>query len=671
MTFIWKIPLIVLLFISTLTLGAVYGARLPDDFRCLRIVTGSNYGAGFDEANLGYALYDLGSRQYRDDPRANPPLPVAASPDSRHEAEIERAADGTYTLWIRHVEGQPIALQTGITPAMILRNANLLVGWSPDSSRIAYLWSAGDGEMYLSTASADGSQRQTTLFSRIDGIRERLFDVRVYGWSADNAVIAIAEGHSDWSNSYSLWSAADLSRIEKKESPSPPTPLPPGVRGENTEVSETEAENTEPPVGSQIFANNAVQEPLYRGVWSPQGQTFAAIYTAAGRQALKLFTSKNQQETIVDDLPNAPIELVAWSPDSRYLVLITYASVCLPGRSCSSHWRYDFYDASGVRLRTSVMGARLAQGGGSDIDTPPTGRMVTASWFGGEWWFLNEVGELAALDVATGETRVIAADVVEGFGDEIFHVSAWQRSRMRVVNNFTLLPDGDYLLVPTEQNGKIRVEMISPNARQILVENADTLFRQSDSHFWLWDGAWVVIPWSQAGASIRLTLAQVGAGADFAQTIDGGYDTISSIYTADNDWLGYIGVRGDERALEMVNAQTGERRKLLTALGTHPFWDVTFGGERAGIFVRSGRDALFRGLVYVVSPDGRAAQISSDAVNVPIWSPDGVGFALMRLDNRGDAVLEIVAPDGAAHQQANLGQFLESQPALDGWTRCE
>lgn len=644
MTFAWKtIPLMALLALSTL--GAVYGARLPDEYRCMRIVTGSNYGAGFDEANLGYALFDLGSGQYRSDPRANPPLRVAAAPDGQHDAEIERAENGTYTLSIRDIDGGTIPLQTGIAPAMILRNANLLADWSPDSSRIAYLWAARDGQMYLSTANADGSGRQTALFTRADGRAERLFDVRVYGWSADNAVIAIGEGHADWSNSYAFWSAATLTRIERD--------IAPEATGENVR-----AQRAAP-----------LQEPLYRGVWSPQGRTFAAIYTAAGRQALKLFTPGADREIVVDALPNAPIELVAWSPDSRYVVLISYASVCRT--SCASHWRYDFYDSAGDRLHAGVIGARLAQGGTSDIDTPPTGRTVTASWFGGEWWFLNESSALAALDMATGATRMIAEGVIPRFGDEMFHVSAWQRSRMRVVNNFTLLPDSDHLLVPTQRDGKIRVELISRNSRQTLVEGADTLFSRDEngSRFWLWDGAWAAIPWSMRGESTRLTLAQ--AGTSFSQTIDGGYDTISSIYPAVGDWVGYIGRRGNERALEIVNAQTGEQRRLLNSLGTHPFWDVTFGGDVAGVFVRSGRDALFRGLAYLAAPDGRAAQISSDAVSVPIWSPSGVGFALMRLDNRGDALLEIVAPDGSTRQRVNLGQFLASRPAIEGWTRCD
>jgi hypothetical protein len=626
MTFVWKIPPLVLL-MALSTLGAVYGARLPDEYRCLRVVTGSNYGAGFDERNLGYALFDLGSGQYRDDPRANPPLPVALSPDSQHEAIIERAEDGTYTLWIRDPEGESIALQSGIAPALILRNAGFLVGWSPDSSRVAYLWAARDGQMYLSTANADGSARRTTLFSRSDGADERLFDVRVYGWSADNAVIAIAEGHADWSNRYAFWSAETLTRSERE------------------------------------------QEPLYRGVWSPQGQTFAAIFTAAGRQALKLLNGST--EIVVDALPNKPIELVAWSPDSRYLVLVTYASVCQPGQACASHWRYDFYDASGALLRSNLIGARLAQGGMSDMDTPPTGRTITAGWFGGEWWYLTASGNLEALDVVTGENRLIASGVMAHFGDEIFYVSEWRRSRMRIVNNFTLLADGGYVLVPTERDGKIRVELISPDSRQTLVEGADTLFSRDEngSRFWIWDGAWAAVPWSQRGEPTRLTLAQVGT--TFSQTFDGGYDTISSIYPAGGDWIGYIGRRGNERSLEIANAQTGERRTLLNYLGTHPFWDVTFGGDMTGIFVRSGRDALFRGLVYLVTSDGRAHQISRDAVNAPIWSPDAAGFAVMRLDSLGDAVLEILAPDGSARKQANLGQFLATQPAIEGWTRCD
>jgi hypothetical protein len=675
MTFVWKMPFILMLIISMLTLGAVYGARLPDDYRCVRIVTGSNYGAGFDEGNLGYAIYDLGSGQYRDDPRANPPLRVAAAPDGQRQAELERAGDGSYTLWIRNAEALTpdpsplgrgekftteslaIRLQTGIAPAMILRNANLLVGWSPDSSRIAYLWAAQDGQMYLSTANADGSARQTALFTRSDGATDRLFDVRVYGWSADNAVIAIAEGQADWSNRYAFWSAADLRRIEREGEEPHPQPL--SARREGSKIQ----------LPSDSLANNVAQEPLYRGVWSPQGQVFAAIYTAAGRQALKLIVPTENRELVVDGLPNAPIELIAWSPDSRSLVLITYASVC--GTPCASHWRYDFYDSSGARLASNVIGARLAQGGASDIDTPPTGRTVTAAWFGDEWWFLSESNDLAALDVASGETRVIAEGVMPRFGDEIFYISAWRRSRMRVMNNFTLLPDGDHLLVATEREGKIRVELISRESRQTLVDQADTLFSRDEngSRFWLWDGAWAAIPWSMRGESTRLTLAQVGTS--FSQTVDGGYDTISSIYPANQDWVGYIGRRGNERALEMVNAQTGERRKLLNSLGTHPFWDVTFGGGDAGIFVRSGRDALFRGLVYLVSAEGRARQVGGDAVNAPMWSPDGAGFALMRLDNRGAAVLEILGPDGSVRQQANLGQFLATQPAVEGWTRCD
>lgn len=633
MTFVRRtIPLTLLLMLSAL--GVVYGARLPGDYRCLRVVTGSNYGAGFDEANLRYALYDLGSGQYRRDPRANPPLRIATAPDGRHAAELERGADGSYTLWVRDAEGGAVRLQGGMAPAMILRSAGLLFGWSPDSSRIAYLWAARDGQLYLSTASADGSARQTALFTRLDGAAGLLFDLRVYGWSADNAVIAIAEGQADWTNRYSFWSAAGLRRIEP----------------------------------ARTAQDAGASEPLYRGVWSPQGQTFAAIRTAAGAQALKLLSPASQGEiVVVDGLPGAPVELVAWSPDARYVVLVSYASVC--GTPCATHWRYDFFDSSGARLQSNVIGARLAQGGISDMVTPPSGRVVTAAWFGGEWWFLTPSGELAALDVATGARRVIAEGVVSRYGDEMFYVSTWQRSRMRVVSNFTLLPDGDYALVPTEQGGKIRIERVSRAGRQTLVEDADTLFGENGARFWLWDGTWAAIPWSRRGEPTRLTLARLDTG--WTQTIDGGYDTISSISPADSGWVGYIGRRGNERALELVNARTGERRKLLDSLGTHPFWEVSFSGDAAGVFVRSGRDALFRGLVYLAGPEGGAKWISSDAVNAPLWSPDGAGFALMRLNSTGSAILEVFTPDGGTRRQANLGPFLATQPALERWTRCD
>lgn len=79
-----------------------------------------------------------------------------------------------------------------MTPAFSSQGLGSYVIWSPDSQRIAYLWTTMDNQIRLSVVDADGMNKQTVDVIPPAGVwLSSISNLLLNAWSADGSYLSV------------------------------------------------------------------------------------------------------------------------------------------------------------------------------------------------------------------------------------------------------------------------------------------------------------------------------------------------------------------------------------------------------------------------------------------------------------------------------------------------
>jgi hypothetical protein len=650
----WKAILALCSLFALASVTLVMVSRLPDAYVCLRVMT--------DDAPTGsYHLMDSTTGRYFLDRRATNQDWNTESPDGRYRVYLRQKGKEPYLF---SLYAEPADHHT---PPVLLRGELVLtrgfqmdglLSWSPDSRRLAYLWSTPDTS-WLTVVQPDGGGEQTVMYSRVHGGSVRPENTFLSGWSADGEYLAVNESYGI-GQGYSFWFTDHLR----------PAPF------------------------------NAGGLQAIRGVWSPFGHDFAALLMH-GIDLTSILILSPGKVPAISPLPNrTPISSLIWSPDARYVTLASLIPTCPDYSVCASTWRFIVYNRVGARLVGPLNSLTLhspdTQGMYYVINGSRTnGLTVPGIWYGGRWIFLHDLRtqvNLSAYDPGTNRLDVITPKILPDFAGEVFYASPLQLYRR---SNFDIQPlasTNRRILIPTGQDGKIHLEVADPDGgdRLLLVDGAqdilntgDALSQVSSSRLWSLDGKSIIFAWAD-GAPSRVSFVVATADGTHIYRLDD-YTSIVNVqpvlrqdingYGWTDEWIGFVAGHEHRQDLELMNLKDGRRYTLLQSVGAGTHWTITLDEHDAQVAIRSS-PALTNNTIpnslYVGRLDGLPpALVSRVSQGYTFWSPDGGRLAFFDVQDKIGPTLQITSADGQPLYQWTFGQSRYLTPWLNGWTKCD
>ncbi len=613
--------MLLLLLLSAATLTLSRGA----DYRCVTL-------ADFDGAPAS-RIVDTAYGQRQRLPAVGIVLYRATSPDGRYTAALHTLPEQNMALILTSGDAT--------SPARVIRSGQyggaqamsdpLL--WAPDSRSFAYLWrDPAEAGFTLALYHIDTEQAQT-LTNTPTTFGAATYAITLIGWSGDSRVLTLRE------RAYQ----SDRVRFFATE------PL--------TELA-TPFDAT----------------PLLMAEWSPSGTTLVAVERFAAQAALLVGTLDTPLTPITLDVARRDLQGIRWSPSGDYFVVISHLSRCLAS-ACDIFWRYDVYrrDGSPVALNLSGLHEQSAE--------PPI-QVLLGLWHGDQWvWAQQDDATMplnvAVLDASTGESTLLAQDVVRGYVQDIFYVPPDFET---LPNAWVLLkqPQGARLIVPTRADGHINVDLLdlATSATTRLVSGVDTLSRPGErigSAFWREDARSAQVLWSRRVESARetyLTLFNLDDNSLHA-TADGATHILAPQWI-DAQRVVFINQRGSHYTLTLFNTATGEQIDLTSLPNGITRWEGVLHPDGTTIAARVTVSSRSSGIVYLAALDGSGAvEVSRDAAHAPVWSPDGARVAFLTFDGT-DTGLRFASADGhvtGAYPLANAAAL--SSTVLNAWTRCD
>jgi hypothetical protein len=652
----WKAVLALCSGFALASMALVIVARLPNAYVCLRVMTN-------DLPDGRYHLMDTTTGRYQLDRRATDLEWNTTSPDGRYRVYLRQQGKEPYLFSLyaeptdRHTP--PALLRRGLVLTRGFQMDGLL-SWSPDSQRVAYLWSTLDSS-WLTLVKPDGSGEQTVAYNRAHGGAVRPENTFLSGWSADGQYLAVNENYGI-GQGYSFWFTDHLR----------PAPF------------------------------NAGGLQTIRGVWSPIGHDFAALLMH-GIDLTSILILSPGKVPAVSPLPNrTPISSLIWSPDARYITLASLIPTCPDYSVCASTWRFILYNRLGARLVGPLNSVTLhspdTQGMYYVINGSRTnGLTVPGIWYGGRWIFLHDLRtqiNLSAYDPGTNRLDIITPDILPEFAGEVFYASPLQLYRR---SNFDIQPlaaTNRRILIPTRQGGKIRLDIADPDgeSRLPLVEGADTIldtgdatFQVSSSRLWSLDGRSVVFAWSEE-KSPRVTFVAATADGQHIYRLDD-YVSVVNVqpvlrqnmdgYHWTDEWIGFVAGNRMSEDLLLMNLKDGRRYTLLQSVGAGTHWTITLNDHDEQVAIRSSPALTGNNIpnnLYVGSLGGPPPTlVSRISQGYSFWSPDGkqLAFFDVQENERAGPTLQITSLDGQPLHQWTFGQSRYITPWLNGWTKCD
>jgi hypothetical protein len=568
--------------LSLLTLISVFLVRLPDSYHCLQLSTSNVSNSDY----MGFL--DLVSGRYQVDRQPDIPLYNVTSPNSKWNILLVKqgAMPDLYTYYLQSIEDRSrIVLQESVVGKISANffppSPGVNFSWSPDSQFVAYLWKNQDGQTYLSVVRIDGMEQQTVPFTRLDSHQVLLSDTFIQEWSGDQHYLSIVE-KAVTGFRVSVWNVSDLQRV------------------------------------ASAFDDRI----LSQGLWL-RGDNYYAGVTLSRSQELEpvelvLYAPAQAAATAVIDLPNQVVRLLNVSPDGLHLALTSVIDDC-DAKECEKRWQHELFDYNGMRLSSALLGSVLAP---TDTRTPSlymgTGIVYSAEQINALWsadsqaWIFLQKGDsgddLVRLDLTSGQLKQIASNVVTTLFVELLPATRLWEYGFQSFEPIPSLGKADYLLIPTQLNDKIQVELldISSGRRVTLLEDAASLLTKRTDGFgnmvWNWDGTWLVIPWTTAEdlPQTRLTVARTDGSE--VNTVALGFKALSSVNWIEQNWIGYL-VGEDEVAIEVSNVETLATHQVLDGLIKPGYWYVQLVPQTEFATVTLGTTAGDQ-VIWLVSLDG-------------------------------------------------------------------
>src|SRR5258707_5536700 len=644
----WRLALKSIALLSIVIVVLVYASRLSDSYVCLQI--GRN--AGFNGQGVG--LLDLNRDIYVPDMRITNAFFGQQSPNHNLIAVAQyNPQTKTQDLSIRSTtnDSPPIILQTTFPGGGgNFGRGFARVTWSPDSKRLAYLWTDRDRNLNLSVVNADGNNKQTVSLGRSDtGQSGNQRNLLVDGWSADSQFLSINE-QTQTADTDTVWATANL---------------------------------------------NESRAVFKAGAWSPQGSFYSGVRTNSnGNDEIVLWSPEKDLPTGYVLAPKQVVELINWSPDGRYFAVQSHVD-CVALVYCVQRWSYDIFSSSGKLVASDIYGKEWS--GASSVPT------AVWSTDGEKWVFLQQSQQngsqidLVAWRAADNRTETIAANLDSSLTPDMFYTAASRRFNggpflSTVLNQ----PTGNRLIIRTQHDGKIKIEVadLDGSNRTTLVDNADQiLFPQQSTfasqQFWSIDGGLITIVWTtgtDSSRQVHLTWARADGSSHFE--ISDGIQSIDSLQImrpgspGNQKRISYMAMRGGVEGIEMAELATGKHYRLITGTKSNDSWSISpsANGQTVALVLQNYYTSSFQNELYLVSFDGEPPRkISQDMLGLPSWSPDGLTVAFLEQDTtRSNYYINLTGIDGtpiktlpvAPSEQQVLSRFNRNQTAVYNWTTC-
>lgn len=507
--------------------GSVLGVvrATQAEYACLTFFSRGN--------NFGGYLTDVQRGIIAPDPRVSSdqtPQRGAISPDGAHMAYLSGSGAGRYALYLANSDrsfGPPLCNDANSCyrpagPGQPI-NSSLTsesgLAWSPDSSRVGYIWVDADGTLMAATARRDGVQSPPTHISASRGNV-----LQLHGWAADGQHIAFSLFDGNYGKLY-LWNP-DVPRI---------TAVNVSRKGDAPYLAYTSAPHgnsvglitNEPTPWLMLISPDKPKVsgyallPLFNWnpVWSPDGRYVALQYLDPPYWRLDMYGVDGTVYRDVggvevsDDLPRRDGQPpLYWSADSRALA---YARIDGPEHFKLRLFRLDtgrtrtvLDDLSDVPLPTPDgsrlivtrrVGAKFVIGSydlASEQFMPLVERSTPTRWLrwlprmprptliyaGGENGGLLDV-EL--LDPTNGDRLTLAKDLLAAFPPQFEHDGGWlfwwrDRQGRGGVDGYSAQGEPLYRYSVGQWSGeRLPQQARSPDAQQALITlwtlNADDL----------------------------------------------------------------------------------------------------------------------------------------------------------------------------------------------------
>lgn len=627
--------LVLCIFLGTACIAAVVGARLPDAEVCVAAYDYSTTQPG----KYSNGIYDTSRGQYTKETRVPNFASYIRSPNQTYFVMFKAVRDET-DLYDVYLQSKNFMLPPRLLQSSIWIRSGSLEGigdrfrWSRDSKRIAYLWSDRDRNVYLTSVNVDDNQTRTVMLFQNDP--SKIFYSFVQEWSADNHYFTVIEQELN-DTYYSFW---DSTTLEKVSYP----------------LSTTS---------------------MVRGVWSPQGHSFAAVLRDDHQKPtdLMIFNPETSKTVIKAPLPPVNIQHLMWSPDGSALV---FGYLDCKAANCQQQWYYDLFRASGELIGADLMGT--FQNTTSTISSTfygPEGRTTVsgynfdATWSndGKKFVYLeqkrgtdNQVYSLKAVDLAQGQTEVITTHAVVPSVNSFFHMSDNLFPNNRVLEGIPYLPQSDQVIMPYSDGDKVNIDLISGSDNQPvnLVRGADQIELQMTPYgqrqYWvtnMQDTVTIMIRWSAGkGAEKRYKLTTADSDGRNIQTFEDDWsaiDNLSFVANADKAMMGFIGKKDRQFNLYAINIATGELTLVLEDVQDSNNWTISLNAQQTLMAVNAGSSTVGKGTLYIQSmTDGSLIEIDPDAYLNVTWSTDGEKLAFTSGTKEGKQHFHIVSKTGTS-----------------------
>lgn len=626
-------------FLTLLSLGAVYIPRLSNESVCLR------FWSGIPSSGIRYSLLDVVSGRNELDTRVPHRLSSISSPDGQWlvYAEEHRDKADYYTVYVQSLADQSLTvIHEDIMPILDQVSASEVFRWFPDSSGFAYFWRQRLGTTtYLSSVNYDGTNQQTIPYIRYNAAEMDSQNTIIQGWSDDGRYMSIAERYVQ-EMQVSFLTTQPLQKIKS-------------------------------PLDDLRFTHS---------LWALQGALFVGV--TAGRQPTVIFFAPDQDEIVASvQLPAMDVRLLSWSPDGQHLSVVSTILDCENGSPCAKRWRYDIFNQTGDSM--TLIGSHLRHGesdGGylyrRDGITVST-EVVTATWTpdSQNWVYASEqngVIDLIRFNLDSGDEHLIT-DLVPDLVHGLFAMNVWGTMAFQSFAPVPPTPLNEKMLIFRPEADSITAELANLDGtnRTVLVQNAASIvpppsFTLYEVDFWSSTTDWVAITWVDESGQTNLTASRTDSPDHETITLDP-HET-KSVTWVDDTHMRYF---AQNDTLTLVNLESRSVHPLVTQIDTSINWILMLSPTEKNVAIFSSGDPLGRADIplWLVNLDSStASKFHLNVLGGPAWSPDGAYFAFSSGESYSNNDIKIID---------QTGREVHSSPApsndyglwwLNGWTTC-
>jgi Tol biopolymer transport system component len=624
----------ILLICALITGGVVYGRRSgANGYACLAVLDSSGNPVELLEVHTGarYAFrrkllpwVDLTLRR--------------TSPDGKYVAQIQSFGSRKYTVVVTETANDRITTsQANLVTAPDPSDYGYHdIVWSPDSSRLALVWShRPPQERFIVTLKLDGTDLQ-----RRDNVSF------LHGWSVDGQSLAVSlatgsQGFNRplylWSLSGAKWTIVSRSGYETIAAVWSPT--------------DTRLAFVERPAGNlqgaawlgiasaaggsvtRLALPSAVQQARARLIWSPDGRYVVVIYDAQGAEMLSVIDvgkGTTILQTPIDDEQTMKLAQL-WLENSRVLTFVRNNA------DSTIDWVKYYLDEN--RYETVVSNIEQI----SPLSHPYSRKVMV--------WHARAGKHNVSLINADGTSHVTLVESAN------------------VTSQIERSPDGKGFAILWDSIEDLEYEfhLTWITADSPVPRTLAESFQGEVAFRWV-DNSRAIAVMGKNGASWTTLLIQTDDASH--QTLYSGLATFVTLYASpiEREYTGFL--RADEKGTPWIDVYDSQGQRIYHIQANHNLIDtglVAPDGQSV-VFVTRMKSQLQEYELLISSADGlwsRTVRSRMSVIGPLVWSPDG--RMLVFRQNSGIQTIEIISPDGTPVQSFDAAGVRGDLR----WSRCD